>query len=152
MFDIWGLVLLILSMAGAIKGRWLPFWIPQLATLLALFLLIYRGIWARSRLSFIHTSAVWVSLTWIAGKAMELSWGRGILSEVPFWTMLLVTPLIAYIHQRIYRRFNPVPTRGLELESVTQPIRWSFSKKKTKGQTIELITFDLGEEIQFKNK
>lgn len=158
MRDLWGIVLLITSLAGSIKGRWLPYFVPQIIAAAALFLLFYRGLFIKSKFSFIYSSTLWISLTWIAGKAMEESWGNGILMQVPFWMMLLFTPVVGYVHQRIFRRFNPVPTRGLELEHGRNPQalrleeRWPFRKNSSCKQGIDLILFDLGEEVQFKNK
>ena len=156
MLDIGGLVLLLGSLVGAIKGRWMPLWIPQLVALAALAILIYQGFWKRSRFAIIHTAALWVALTWIAGNAMEQSWGNGILMQVPLWTMLLATPAVVIGHHRVQVRFSPSTGKKLELtRTETRPFQdWrnSRGKKAITKNKMELITFDLGEEIEFKNK
>jgi hypothetical protein len=78
------------------------------------------------------------------------------------YLFLGVTPVVVFIHQRIYRRLNPVAIRGLELEPVDAPLgatlaNWlkKLSNRKPddiKPEEIELITFDLGEEVKHTNR
>ena len=160
MRDIWGVLLLMISFIGALKGRNLPYILPYASGTVTILLFFYRGVIQKSKFAYLYTTALWVSLTWIAGKAMEQSWGSGIVSWVPLGFALMLTPAIGIVHQRIYRRFNPTPIRGLELEpsgnrqSLKSMTIWPFGKKQSQSQLqqIELITFDLGEEVQFKNR
>lgn len=157
MLDIGGLVLLIVSLVGAIKGRWLPLWFPQVVALAALSLMIYQGIYRRSRFALVHTATLWVALTWIAGHMMAISMGNGILMQIPLWIMLLLTPAVVIGQHQVQVRFSPLAGKKLELiRTETTPFKdWRNSRKKKeiiKEETMELITFDLGEEIEFKNK
>ncbi|MDR3543301.1 MAG: hypothetical protein P4L69_20425 [Desulfosporosinus sp.] len=54
MLDLGGLVLLLGSLVGAIKGLGLPLWLPQGAAITALALLMYQGLFKRSRFALIH--------------------------------------------------------------------------------------------------
>ncbi|KLU62350.1 hypothetical protein CEB3_c13940 [Peptococcaceae bacterium CEB3] len=159
MLDIGGLVLLIISLVGAVKGRGLPIWIPQILALGALVLLIYQAAWKKSRFAPIHTAAVWMTFVWIAGHALQRAWGSGVLTAAPLWLLILLTPLVAVAHQRAHKRFSPTAGKKLELtrtETTSLRDRWLSRRKnknrveKTKG--IELIEFDLGEKINFQNK
>jgi hypothetical protein len=157
MADIGGLVLLIVSLIGAIKGLWMPLWIPQILALAALALLIYQGMFKQSRYVLIHTATLWIALTWIAGHMMAISMGEGILTQIPLWTMLLVTPGIVIGHYLVQVRFSPLAGKKLELtQTETTPFkRWLNSRRKkeiAKKNAMDLINFDFGEEIEFKNK
>lgn len=156
MLDIGGLVIFFVSLAGAIKGRGLPFWIPQVIVFAAFSLLIYQGVWKRSRFALIHTAALWSALSWMAGHMMEMSWGQGIQTQVPSRILLLITPLVVIAHQRVYKRFSPAAGKKLELtptESSQFKERWHFRRKTaSKSEAMRLIVFDLGEEINFQNK
>ncbi|MDR3600864.1 MAG: hypothetical protein P4L49_10345 [Desulfosporosinus sp.] len=157
MFDLVGLVLLLGTLAGAIKGQWTPLWIPQVVVLASLALLIYQGLFKRSRFALIHTATLWVALAWIAGHMMAISMGDGILMQIPLWTMLLVTPVVVMGHHLVQVRFSPSAGKKLELtRTETTPFKewWCSRRKKaiTKKNTMEFITFDLGEKIEFKNK
>ena len=114
MLDIGGLVLLLGSLAGAIKGPWMPLWIPQVVVLASLALLIYQGLFKRSRFALIHTATLWITLAWLAGHMMGLSMGNGILMQVPLWTMLLATPAVVIGHHRVQVRFSPSTGKKLE--------------------------------------
>ena len=114
MSDIGGLVVLLGSMVGAIKGRWMPLWIPQLVVFVALAMLIYQGFWKRSQFALIHTATLWITLAWLAGHMMGLSMGNGILMQVPLWTMLLATPAVVIGHHRVQVRFSPSTGKKLE--------------------------------------
>ncbi len=151
--------MLILALTGAFKGRDLPLIIPQVFLLFSTVLLLYRGFFAKSRLSLFYTATIWLNLAWIAGIKVEQSWGSGFFIEIPFYFMLISTPLIAYIHQRIYRRINPVATRGLKIEPSESPINLRLidrlKKKLAKEEpkkNIELITFDLGAIVKHENR
>lgn len=157
MLDIGGLVLLFGSLIGVLKGLLLPIWLPQGVALAALALSVYQGFWKRSRFALIHTATLWITLTWIAGHMMELSMGDGFLMQVPLWTMLLVTPAVVIGQYLIQVRFSPSAGKKLELtRTETTPFKdwWNSRGKKaiTKKNPMELITFDLGEEIDFRNK
>jgi len=162
--DVWSLVLLTAAFIGAIKGRNLPVIIPQILMGISFLLLLYRGFFVRSKYSVFYTASTWVSLAWIAGKSMEEAWGAGLMTLIPFYLFLGLTPVVAFIHQRIYRRLNPVATRGLELEPVEYPLGATvinrlkkLSKRKpesndTQPAEIELITFDLGRKVKHTNR
>lgn len=157
MFALVGLVLLLGSLAGAIKGPWMPLWIPQVVVLASLALLIYQGLFKRSRFALIHTATLWVALAWIAGHMMALSMGDSILMRIPLWTMLLVTPVVVMGHHLVQVRFSPSTGKKLELtRTETTPFKDWRNSRRTKAimkkNTMELITFNLGEEIEFKNK
>ncbi|MDR3586411.1 MAG: hypothetical protein P4L59_13985 [Desulfosporosinus sp.] len=157
MFDLVGLVLLLGSLAGAIKGQWMPLWIPQVVVLASLALLIYQGLFKRSRFALIHTATLWVALAWIAGHMMAISMGDGILMQIPLWTMLLVTPVVVMGHHLVQVRFSPLAGKKLELtRTETTPFKDWWDSRRTKAimkkNTMVLITFNLGEEIEFKNK
>lgn len=165
MIDIGGIVLLIISLAGAIKGLALPIVIPEILTLLSLGLLIYQGAFKRSRLMFIHSAAFWLALTWIAGDYLKSSLQLGIIAQIITGMLLVVTPLAAIAPVMLHRRFTPTTGKKLELTrtevSPMQEFKKSISSLKLKKQTtndekkqitIEQITFDLGEEILFENK
>ena len=157
MVDIGGLILLIVTLVGAIKWLWMPLWIPQIVALAALSLMIYQGAFKRSRFALVHTATLWVALTWIAGHMMELSMGKGLLMQIPLWIMLLLTPAIVIVHHLIQVRFSPTASKMLKLtRTETTPFKdWLNSRQKkevAKQNAMELNTFDLGEEIEFKNK
>jgi hypothetical protein len=95
----------------------------------------------------------------MALKHAESQWGKDSVLLAFFQFLLILMSLVAaFLHQRIYRRFNPVTTRGLEIYTKASPIQKSpFQKlknlfKKRDAKKIDLIVFDLGEEIEFKNK
>lgn len=156
MLDIGGLVLLLGSLVGALKGLRLPLWLPQVVALTAIALLVYQGFWKRSRFALIHTATLWVALAWIAGHMMAVSIGDGILMQIPLWTMLLATPAVVIGQRQVQVRFSPSVGKKLELsrtETTFFKDWWNSRRKKAiTKKTMELITFDLGEEIEFKNK
>jgi len=157
MVDIGGLILLIVTLVGAIKWLWMPLWIPQIVALAALSLMIYQGAFKRSRFALVHTATLWVALTWIAGHLMEQAMGNGLLMQIPLWIMLLLTPAIVVVHQLIQVRFSPTASKNLKLtRTETTPFKdWLNSRQKkdvAKKIEMEVIAFDLGEEIEFKNK
>lgn len=159
MLDIGGLLLLIGALAGAIKGQTLPLWVPQGVALVTLALLVYQVAWKRSRFAPVTTAALWVSLIWIAAHLMVGAWGKGLLTETPTGILLFTTPLVAVAHYKVLLRFSPGIGKKLELtKTEITPFRdWWLSLKKAKvkksqAPAIELIMFDLGEEINFQNK
>lgn len=157
MLDLVGLVLLLGSLAGAIKGQWMPLWIPQVVVLASLALLIYQVLFKGSRFALVHTATLWVTLAWIAGHMMTISMGDGLLMQIPLWILLLVTPVAVMGHHLVQVRFSPSAGKKLELTrtEITPFKDWLNSRRKKttlKKNTMELITFDLGEEIEFKNK
>lgn len=159
MFDLAGIFLFIVSLAGAIKGLNLPIWIPQVIALMALILITYQGAWKHSRLIIIHSGTLYVALIWIGGHLLAASWGMGLLSQIPIYMLLLTTPLAAFLPHQARKRFRPAEGKKLELtRTETSPLKewWLSLKRKsvpTKAkQQIELIVFDLGEEIDFQNK
>jgi hypothetical protein len=89
----------------------------------------------------------------------QYQWGKDSILLAFFQFLLVFVALVAaFLHQRIYRRFNPVTTRGLEIYTKASPIQKSPLQKlkslfkKREPKKIDLIVFDLGEEIEFKNK
>jgi hypothetical protein len=156
MRDIGGFVLLALALFGALKGRGLPYMVPQLLIVLSVLLLIYRGFFMKSKLSFVYTAAGWTSLVWIAGKSMEETLGNGLIMQAPFFLLLMTIPMMAYLHQRIYHRFNPITTKGLELEPPETTLGFitrikSYFQPEKKAD-MELIVFDLGREVKHRSK
>lgn len=160
MLDICGVFLFIGSLVGVIKGSDLPLWIPQAVVIISLSLLIYQGVFKHSRFIFIHSGTFYMALIWIAGHMLEASWGTGILTQLSIWILLLATPLAAFAPQQAQKRFHPAAGKRLELtRTETSPFKewWLSQKRKTviskaKSQSMELIVFDLGEEIDFQNK
>lgn len=156
MLDIGGLVLLLGSLVGALKGLSLPIWLPQLMAIAALGLVIYHGFWKRSRFLLIHSAALWIALTWIAGHMMDQLMGDGILTLIPLWLMLLMTPAVVILQYQVQRRFSTSTGKKLELKRTeTTPFKewWnSLRKKAITKKAMELNSFDLGEEIEFQNK
>jgi len=161
MIDLGGIFLLIVSFTGAIKGLSLPVWIPLMISLIAVFLLLYQGLYKHSQLIFIHAATVWVALTWSVGSAMKGIIGQGLLLQIPIGALLLVTPLAAIAPHQAVKRFN-VASKGKKLELTRTDAAtlndWLKSKtmpqksKEKKQNALELITFDLGEEINYENK
>jgi len=163
--DISGIFLLIIAWMGIIldfvKGLDLPLWIPLGVTIAALFLLLYQGMWKHSRLTFIHAATAWVALTWTVGTVLETVVGKGLLTQIPIWALLLVTPLAAIAPQQAQKRFSS-ETAGKKLELThtdTSPLKewWELNFLQHKPtaspkKSIKLIVFDLGEEINYENK
>lgn len=140
---------------GAVKYRHLPDAVPWFFMTISGYMLIYRTFIAKSRLSFLYTPAVLLSLGWIALKHLEALWEKGSLLLALFQFLLVfMATIAAFTHQRIYRRFNPVTTRGLEIYTKASPIKKSVWQrfKELRCKKIELVVFDLGEEIEYKNK
>ena len=151
--------LLLITLIGALKGKDLPYLIPQILAIISLALLLYRGIFIKSKYAILYTTSLWLSLTWIMGIYANIEYSGNILMKIPFYVMLLFTTIVAFVHQRIHRRLNPVTVRGLEIEPNVSPFsQWlkdlkaKFSKQQEQQERIKLITFDLGEEVQHKSR
>lgn len=158
MRDLGGILLLILTLLGAVKGRGLPEATPYIILVVSATLLIYRGFYIKSKLSFVYTATMWASLVWVFGITIEKSWGSSLVMLIPYTLLLILTPIVAYLHQRIYRRFNPTSTRGLEIEPVEgtpsflESIKKLFTKREQKQEELQPIMFDLGSEVRYKNR
>lgn len=168
MKDLVGFILLALSLLGAIKGRNLPELIPLILTVVSISMLTYKLITVRFKLSFVYTGAAWASAVWYMGILLRKAEVSAFVL-VPYFLLLFLTPAVMFLHQRIYRRFNPAPVRGLDIEQTeTAPdtagrVRGFLEKIKLKKggedktirnetERLEPITFDLGREVEYKNR
>ena len=166
MRDMGGIILIILTLLGAIRGRHLPEIIPIAILILAAILLIYSAFIIKSKMSIIYTGLAWVAFVWYVGIILERA-GVSIFVMVPYTLMFILTPAVMFLHWRVYRRFNPVPVRGLHiepsegdapefLEKIKEKMRELFasSKKEEANDQEELkpLVFDLGRKIDFDNR
>ena len=161
MLNIISLIIFLIVMLGNISffgGKIIPIGVPVGITIIDMVLLLY-SLKKGSRIIYLQSTAFWLGFTWGAGLYIAASWGQGWLAQSFIGLLTLATPLAAVAPYFTKKRFASAhPGRHLELSktetdsSLFQQFKEKIKNKQHGQPKQEMLLFDLGEEVQYKNK